>query len=124
MSDRNDEMEGATMRILLDLADENEEKQLEVLEVSDVYVSQEIGIIKNGIIAQEFHVPSCIKFTSKDEDCYYVIFECINTANSYVTSLFATGKLDLTNYRDSLLINPELDIEETKEILARLGIEV
>lgn len=110
------------MRILLDLADENEEKQLEVLEVSDIYVTQEIPIIKNGETEQEFDVPSCITFESNTGDCYYVIFECINTANIYVRDAFATGKLDLTNYTDCLIVNPELDIEDTKETLSRLGI--
>lgn len=108
------------MKILLDLADENEEKQLEVLEVSDIYVAQEIPIIWKN----EFKVPSCITFKSNTGDRYYVIFECINTANSYVREAFATGKLDLTNYADCLIVNPELDIEDTKETLSRLGIEV
>lgn len=115
------------MRILLNLADdEYEEPQLEVLEVSDIYVTQEIPIIKNGETEQEFDVPSCITFESNTEDRYYVIFECINTANSYVRDAFVTGKLDLTNsnYTDCLIVNPELDIEDTKEMLIHLGIEV
>ena len=113
------------MRVLLNLADdEYEEPQLEVLEVSDIYVTQEIPIIKNGETEQEFDVPSCITFESNTEDRYYVIFECINTANSYVKEAFATGKLDLTWSSDCLIVNPELDIEDTKETLSRLGIEV
>lgn len=112
------------MRILLDLADENEEKQLEVLEVFDIYVAQEIPIIWKNIKRQEFKVPSCITFKSNTGDRYYVIFECINTANSYVREAFATGKLDLTNYTDCLIVNPELDIEDTKETLSRLCVEV
>lgn len=113
------------MRVLLNLADdEYEEPQLEVLEVSDIYVTQEIPIIKNGETEQEFDVPSCITFRSDIGDHYYVIFENINTANNYVKTVFATGNMDLTCYTDSLLVNPELDIEDTKEILSRLGIEV
>lgn len=82
------------------------------MEVFDIYVAQEIPIIKNGETKQELKVPG------------YVIFENINTANSYVKASFATGKLDLTWYTDSLLVNSEFDIEETKKALSHLGIEV
>lgn len=115
------------MKILLDLADENEEKQLEVLEVSDIFVTQTIKVFDNALgFEKELSVPSCIQFTSTDteEDQYYVIFECMNTANCFIREAFATGKLDLTNYTDCLLVNPDLKDKYVKKILTRLGIEV
>lgn len=117
------------MRILLDLADENEEKQLEVLEVSDIYVTQNLKILDNDSNSLdlkdiEVAVPGCIQFNSEADDNYYVIFQCLTTANCFIREAYATGKLDLTNYRDSLLVNPELDMKETLKTLARLGIEV
>lgn len=120
MQDSNDEMEEWKMRILLDL------KQLEVLEVSDIFVTQTIKVFDNALgFEKELSVPSCIQFTSTDkEDQYYVIFECMNTANCVIREAFATGKLDLTNYTDCLLVNPDLKDKYVKKILTRLGIEV